>query len=73
MEESVILEIEKYLDGEMGELPLAKRDQIGRTQAFAAGRDVYKSQIINSDFSSLLNTIAVGYLIPGIPETISYV
>ena len=47
MEESVILEIEKYLDGEMGELPLAKRDQIGRTQDFAAGRNRYIGYLIS--------------------------
>ena len=47
MEESVILEIEKYLDGEMGELPLAKRDHIGRTQDFAAGRNRYIGYLIS--------------------------
>ena len=31
LEESVIVEIEKYLDGETPEVPLAKRDKIGRT------------------------------------------
>ena len=36
LEESVITEIEKYLDGEMEEIPLAKRENIGRTQDFAA-------------------------------------
>ena len=39
MEESVILEIEKYLDGEMGEIPLAKRDQIGRTAGFCSRKE----------------------------------
>ena len=39
LEESVITEIEKYLDGEMEEIPLAKRENIGRTQDFAAGRN----------------------------------
>ena len=47
MEESVILEIEKYLDGEMGEIPMAKRDQIGRTQDFAAGRNRYIGYLIS--------------------------
>ncbi len=47
MEESVILEIEKYLDGEMGELPLAKRDHIGRNQDFAAGRNRYIGYLIS--------------------------
>ena len=41
LEESVIVEIEKYLDGEMGEIPLAKKDKIGRTVDFAAGRNVF--------------------------------
>ncbi len=47
LEERVILEIEKYLDGEMEELPLAKRDQIGRTQDFAAGRNRYIGYLIS--------------------------
>ena len=47
LEESVIAEIEKYLDGEMEELPLAKRDQIGRTQDFAAGRNRYIGYLIS--------------------------
>ena len=41
LEESVILEIEKYLDGEMGEIPLARKENIGRTVDFAAGRNRY--------------------------------
>lgn len=47
LEESVIAEIEKYLDGEMGELPLAKREHIGRTQDFAAGRNRYIGYLIS--------------------------
>ena len=47
LEESVILEIEKYLDGEMEELPLAKREYIGRTQDFAAGRNRYIGYLIS--------------------------
>ena len=47
LEESVIVEIEKYLDGEMGELPLAKREHIGRTQDFAAGRNRYIGYLIS--------------------------
>lgn len=31
LEESVITEIEKYLDGEIEEIPFAKKDKIGRT------------------------------------------
>ncbi|MEY8393926.1 phosphoglucosamine mutase [Lachnospiraceae bacterium 45-P1] len=47
LEESVIVEIEKYLDGEMEELPLAKREHIGRTQDFAAGRNRYIGYLIS--------------------------
>lgn len=47
LEESVIVEIEKYLDGEMGEIPLARREEIGRTQDFAAGRNRYIGYLIS--------------------------
>lgn len=47
LEESVIVEIEKYLDGEMEEIPLAKREHIGRTQDFAAGRNRYIGYLIS--------------------------
>ena len=47
LEESVITEIEKYLDGEMEEIPLAKREHIGRTQDFAAGRNRYIGYLIS--------------------------
>ena len=47
LEESVIVEIEKYLDGEMGEIPLAKKDKIGRTVDFAAGRNRYIGYLIS--------------------------
>lgn len=47
LEESVILEIEKYLDGETEEIPLAKREHIGRTQDFAAGRNRYIGYLIS--------------------------
>ena len=51
----MILEIEKYLDGEMGELPMAKRDQIGRTQDFAAGRNRYIGYLISIATRSFKN------------------
>lgn len=38
LEEETIEKIESYLDGEMGEIPFAKRDAIGRTVDYAAGR-----------------------------------
>lgn len=47
LEESVILEIEKYLDGELGELPLAKKEFIGRTLDYAAGRNRYIGYLIS--------------------------
>lgn len=47
LEEDVILEIEKYLDGEMGELPLAKKENIGRTLDYAAGRNRYIGYLIS--------------------------
>ena len=47
LEESVITEIEKYLDGELEEIPLAKRENIGRTQDFAAGRNRYIGYLIS--------------------------
>lgn len=47
LEESVIGEIEKYLDGETGEIPFAKKDAIGRTVDFAAGRNRYIGYLIS--------------------------
>ena len=47
LEDSVITEIEKYLDGELEEIPLAKRENIGRTQDFAAGRNRYIGYLIS--------------------------
>lgn len=55
LEESVITEIEKYLDGEMGELPFAKQDQIGRTVDFAAGRNRYIGYLISTATRSFKN------------------
>lgn len=47
LEESVILEIERYLDGEAEEIPLARREKIGRTQDFSAGRNRYIGYLIS--------------------------
>ncbi|WP_077612365.1 phosphoglucosamine mutase [Clostridium sp. Marseille-P2415] len=55
LEEDVITEIEKYLDGEMGELPLSKRDKIGRTVDFAAGRNRYIGYLISIATRSFKN------------------
>lgn len=48
LEESVIDLIETYLDGGTEELPLAKRDHIGRTVDFAAGRNRYIGYLIST-------------------------
>ena len=54
MDESVISLVEAYLDGELEafghkweELPLAKRDQIGRTVDYVAGRNRYIGYLIS--------------------------
>ena len=47
LEESVIEEIERYLEGELGELPFATREKIGRTVDFAAGRNRYIGYLIS--------------------------
>ena len=39
--------IEAYIDGEMEELPLAKRENIGRTVDFSAGRNRYIGYLIS--------------------------
>lgn len=45
--EETIEKIESYLDGEMGEIPFAKRDTIGRTVDYAAGRNRYIGYLIS--------------------------
>lgn len=55
LEESVILEIERYLDGEMGEIPLARKERIGRTVDFAAGRNRYIGYLIATATRSFKN------------------
>ena len=55
LEESVILEIEKYLDGEIGEIPLARKENIGRTVDFAAGRNRYIGYMISIATRSFKN------------------
>ncbi len=48
MEEDFILEVEKYLDGVYPEeVPLAKRDDIGRTVDYAEGRNRYIGYLIS--------------------------
>lgn len=55
LEEAVIERIESYLDGEMGEIPYAKRDAIGRTVDFAAGRNRYIGYLISIATRSFKN------------------
>lgn len=55
LEEEVIEKIESYLDGEMGEIPYAKKDQIGRTVDFAAGRNRYIGYLISIATRSFKN------------------
>ncbi|MEG0370364.1 MAG: phosphoglucosamine mutase, partial [Hungatella sp.] len=55
LEESVITEIERYLDGEISEIPLAKKDGIGRTIDFAAGRNRYIGYLISIATRSFKN------------------
>ena len=55
LEENVITEIEKYLDGEMGEIPYATREKIGRTVDFAAGRNRYIGYLISIATRSFKN------------------
>ncbi len=47
MEDSVIDEIEKYLDGETPEIPYALGGDIGRTVDYAAGRNRYIGYLIS--------------------------
>lgn len=55
LEEPVIEEIEKYLDGEMEEIPFAQKDNIGRTVDFAAGRNRYIGYLISIATRSFKN------------------
>ncbi len=47
MSESIIADIEDYLDGNIGEIPLATRENIGRTVDYAAGRNRYTGYVIS--------------------------
>ena len=55
LEEEVIQKIESYLDGEMGEIPMARRENIGRTVDFAAGRNRYIGYLISIATRSFKN------------------
>ncbi len=47
MEDSVLEEIEKYIDGEIPELPLARGERIGRASDYSAGRNRYIGYLIS--------------------------
>ncbi len=47
MEAEVEEKIESYIDGEIPELPLAKKDKIGRTTDYSAGRNRYIGYLIS--------------------------
>ena len=47
MTEDVINEIEAYIDGEMGEIPFAIREKVGRTTDYVMGRNRYVGYLIS--------------------------
>ncbi len=47
LEAEVEEKIEAYIDGEIGELPLATKEKIGRTVDYAAGRKPFISAILS--------------------------
>ena len=47
MSESIIADVEAYIDGVFGEVPLATGDSIGRTVDYALGRNRYTGYIIS--------------------------
>lgn len=47
MDEATILEVEAYLDGTAGEIPMAKMNEIGRTVDYVAGRNRYMGYLIS--------------------------
>ena len=59
LEASVEQEIEEYIDGLRPELPFAKRENIGRTVDFAAGRNRYIGHLISIP-SRAYNNMKVG-------------
>ncbi|MGF6991612.1 phosphoglucosamine mutase [Lachnospiraceae bacterium PM6-15] len=47
MDADVEAEIEDYMDGKIAEIPLAKRDKVGRTVDYVAGRNRYIGYLIS--------------------------
>ena len=54
MDEETLLEIEKYIDGEL-EIPMAERDRIGRTVDYVSGRNRYIGYLISLSRYSFKN------------------
>lgn len=52
LEEDVILKIEEYLDGKIGEIPYATKEKIGRTIDYFAGRNRYIGYLISIPMNS---------------------
>ena len=52
LEAEVEAKIEAYIDGESGEVPLATKENIGRTVDYAAGRNRYVGHLISIATSS---------------------
>ena len=55
IEAEVELQIEDYIDGKIGELPLATREDIGRTVDYAMGRNRYIGHLISLATRSFKN------------------
>lgn len=55
LEDEVIVEIERYLEVEAAEIPFAKREQIGRTVDYSAGRNRYVGYLISIATRSFKN------------------
>lgn len=47
MSEDVILKVEEYLDGAVGEIPFAVKEDIGRTNDYVMGRNRYMGYLIS--------------------------
>jgi phosphoglucosamine mutase len=47
LEEEVVDQIERYLDGALGELPLARREKMGQVVDYSAGRNRYIGYLIS--------------------------
>lgn len=55
MDEDTIMEVERYLDGEMEEIPVATKEEIGRTVDYVSGRNRYIGYLISNVSYSLKN------------------